>query len=239
MKKAIIVLQSRTNSKRLPGKALKELQGIPLVAHCIRRLKNVHPMAKLVLATSSMAQDDEIARVAATEGVDCFRGSEDDVLDRIYKAACQYEAGFIVRATGDNPLVDGTEARRVLEEALSGRWDYVCGFKEADGLVPPIGVAVEAFTFEALESAWANGKRHEHREHINDYFFDNCGQFRIKYLPCLPYNHCPGLSLTVDTIDDFNFIEDIARGIKKPLEGCATREIIEWWGSNKMARGKR
>lgn len=233
MKKVIVVLQARKNSLRLPGKVLKPLQGIPVLSHCMRRLKNIDSAAPLVVATSILPQNDGIAQVANDEGAFCYRGSEEDVLDRIYRAASRFKADFIVRATGDNPLVDSEEAKRVLEEILSGQWDYVCGFKEVAGLVPPVGVAVEAFSLEALEYVWRNGKKPEYREHINDYIFDNNKQFRTKYLSCLPCNHCPDLRLTVDTINDFRFIERIGREIKTPLQNCATREIIDWWRSRK------
>ena len=126
----------------------------------------------------------------------------------------------------------------VLEEILSGQWDYVCGFKEVNGLALPVGVGVEAFSFELLESAWRNGKKPEHREHINDYIFDDDKQFRIRYLSCLPCNHCPDLKLTVDTIDDFRFIEYIGRESVTPLQNCTTEEVIEWWMNKKVSKGK-
>lgn len=238
MKKAMIVLQARRDSRRLPGKVLRPLQGLPVLAHCIRRLKSIHPAATLVVATSVLPANDEIARLAETEGALSFRGSEEDVLDRIYRAACRFEAECIVRATADNPLVDPEEAGRVLKEMTSGPWDYVCGFKEVDGFAPPVGVAVEAFRFEPLECAWRDAKRPDHREHINDYFFENHEQFRIKYLPCLPRNHCPDLRLTVDTIDDLKFIERMGMDMTTPLQDCTTVQIIEWWRLRKGCEGK-
>ena len=229
MKTAIIVLQARKDSRRFPGKALEHLQGLPLLAHCIRRLKRVHSDLPVVVATSMLPQNDDIRRLAEYEGALCYRGSEDDVLDRLYRAACQFQASYIVRATGDNPLVDPEEAKRVFEEIMSGDLDYVCGFKEVDGLAPPVGAAVEAFGFESLEYAWLNGKEPGHREHVNEYYFDNHARFRTRYLPCLPYNHCPDLRLTVDTVDDLRFLERIGMELVTPLESCATKEIIECW----------
>lgn len=229
MKKAVIVLQARIDSKRLPGKVLKPLQGLPLLAHCIRRLKRVHPAAKLIVATSVLSVNDEVVRLAEAERVSWFRGSENDVLDRFYRAACHNDADYVIRATGDNPFVDPDEASRILDQVMSDDWDYVCGFKEADGLVPPTGVAVEAFTFKALEQAWHYARGLAYREHIDDYFFDESSRFKIRYLPCLPYNHCPNLRLTVDTIDDLTFAERIGAGVSAPLTDCTTAEIIRWW----------
>ena len=99
-----------------------------------------------------------------------------------------------------------------------------------------MGVGVEAFTFKALKDAWQNAKNHEYREHINDYFLAHRQRFAIDCLACLPFNHCPNLHLTVDTLADFNFVELIASRMSKPLTDCSTREIIDWWKSNRLDR---
>ena len=127
----IIILQARTSSKRLPGKVLKELQGIPMLSHSIRRLKRVE-RARLVVATSTMNKDDAIEELALNEGVSCFRGDEADVLDRFYRAAKEYSCNIVIRATGDNPLVDPVEAERVLDAIEYGNYHYVTGFCEVN-----------------------------------------------------------------------------------------------------------
>ena len=229
MEKTIIILQARTASRRLPGKVLKSLQGIPILSHSIERLKNVQQNVDLIVATSDLPQDDPVEDLARKDGVYCFRGSESDVLDRFYKASVQFGANFIVRATGDNPLVDPIEAKRVLQEINSGKWDYVCGFSSVNGTSLPFGVGVEAFNFRTLEFIWQHGKKSQYREHINDYIFDNRVIFKIKNLPCLSHNNCQDLRLTVDTPEDFRFLQRIALGIKKSLTECTTTAIIEWW----------
>ena len=158
MKNTIIILQARADSQRFPDKVLRTLQDIPMLSHCIRRLKNIHPLAKLIVATSVLPANDRIEQLAKEEGVPCFRGSEDDVLDRFYQTAVKFKANFIVRATGDNPLVDPEEAKRVIREVLTGQWDYVCGFEEVEGLVLPKGVGVEIFSFNTLQTIWQHAK---------------------------------------------------------------------------------
>ncbi|MFC1675846.1 cytidylyltransferase domain-containing protein [Planctomycetota bacterium] len=233
--KIAIILQARMGSQRLPEKILKELQGIPLLCYGIRRLKKIGREIPLIVATSTLPQDDRVEDLANSERVLCFRGSEDDVLERFYGAAIKFEVELIIRATGDNPLVDTEEAERVGEEINSGRWDYVSGFEQVNGQSLPIGAGVEAFTFSTLELIRQKGLKQEYREHINDYVFDNPGQFRVKKLPCLSRNNCPDLRLTVDTIEDFEFIERIGREINIPLVDCTTKDIIDWWASSRNA----
>lgn len=228
--KALIILQARIASKRLPGKVVKKLQGIPMLAHSIRRLGMVDN-AVLVVATSDLSRDDLVAELANSETVACFRGSEADVLDRFYGAASEYSGRVIIRATGDNPLVDPVEAGRVLDAINTGGYHYVSGFHEVDGWKLPDGVGVEAFTRETLENAWREGTKQKHREHINNYIFDNKEKYRCYDLKCLPQNSYPQLRLTVDTLEDFSFIERVGEELG-PLTGLSTSEIIEWWKSN-------
>ena len=223
----IIILQARTSSKRLPGKVLKELQGIPMLSHSIRRLKRVE-RARLVVATSTMHKDDAIEELALNEGASCFRGDEADVLDRFYRTAKEYSCNIVIRATGDNPLVDPVEAERVLDAIEYGNYHYVTGFCEVNEKKLPEGVGVEAFSFGALEHAWYNGTEPEHREHINSYFFDNPGAFSCFNLECLAENSCPQLNLTVDTLEEFQFVEEIGDDLGNLMD-LSTFEIIKWW----------
>ena len=202
------------------------LDGIPLLSHCIGRLIEVAPV---VVATSDKKQDDVIENLTKRYSIRCFRGSESDVLDRFYRAAAYYNAEYIIRATADNPFVDAEEAKRVSECLMDSSADYVTGIEVIQGYGLPVGVGVEGFSFGALERSWKEGRTPHHREHINEYILENPETFNIKRIRCLPSNNCPGLRLTVDTQEDFFFAEEIIQGIAKPPDEIKTREIIEWW----------
>jgi spore coat polysaccharide biosynthesis protein SpsF len=224
--KTLIILQARTGSSRLPNKVMRPLHGIPLLTHCIARLREVAPV---LVATSNEKRDDPVKALAAQEQIRCFRGSEEDVLDRYYKAAQELQADYIIRATGDNPLVDIEEACRVRDLIIAGEVDYVTGAEVIDGQGLPIGVGVEAFSYEALERSWNEGHAEHHREHVNEYILGNPDAFTIQGLKCLKKNSCPGLRLTVDTEEDFLFVERITASIGKPPKKISTWEIIKWW----------
>ena len=87
---------------------------------------------------------------------------------------------------------------------------------------------MEAFSFGALEHAWYNGTEPEHREHINSYFFDNPGTFSCFNLECLAENSCPQLSLTVDTLEEFQFVKEIGDDLGNLMD-LSTFDIIKWW----------
>ena len=105
-------------SKRLPGKVLADISGKPMLGHVITQVKGASTIKRLVVATSDHTLDDPIMKYCASIGVECFRGSELDVLDRYYQAAKLYNADPIVRITGDCPLVDPSVIDTVVKSFL-------------------------------------------------------------------------------------------------------------------------
>ncbi|MFC1579352.1 cytidylyltransferase domain-containing protein [Thermodesulfobacteriota bacterium] len=227
-----IFIQARTGSSRLPEKVIRDLGGIPLLSHCIRRLTKVAPV---LVATSDKKEDNAIEALAVQENVRCFRGSEPDVLDRFYRAAIFFNAKYIIRATGDNPFVDAEEAKRIAECLMGSSADYVTGFEVVQGDGLPVGVGVEGFSFDALKRSWNEGHAPHHREHVNEYILENPESFSIKRLKCQAANSCSNLRLTVDTQDDFAFAQEIIQNMNKPPTEIRTEEIIEWWQKKNLS----
>ena len=100
------IIQARMSSTRLPGKVVAPIVGRPMLALQIERVRRARKLDRIVVATSSSADDDKIATLCAEIGTECYRGSLENVLDRYYDAACFIGAGSIVRLTADCPLTD-------------------------------------------------------------------------------------------------------------------------------------
>jgi spore coat polysaccharide biosynthesis protein SpsF len=197
-----IILQARTGSSRLPGKVLRLLAGKPMIQWIIERLQLCRKSDVLILATSTLAQDLPLAELCDRLGVNVFRGSETDVLDRYYQCAKKFGLAHIVRATGDNPFVDPEECDRLIEFYFADKLDYATISTEPeDGY--PIGVGVEVFSFPALERSWEEGTAPHHREHVNEYILENPGLFRQATMEAPAAKRGASLSLTVDTIEEF------------------------------------
>ena len=209
---------------------MRLLGGVPLLSHCINRLQRV---GTVIVATSDLTTDDPVEELARLENAYCFRGAEEDVLDRYYNAAKIFNIEYIVRATGDNPFVDPKEACRVVNCIVSNRADYVTGAEVIDGVGLPVGVGIDAFTFNALERSWFEGHAENHREHVNEYILECPDSFNIVRLKCLQENSCPDLRLTVDTDNDFSFVEETLKRIRKPAFEISTQEIIGLWQKRK------
>jgi len=146
------IIQARMTSTRFPGKVLAEVAGHPVLWHVVHRARQVGFLDAVIVATTREASDDPLADFCEKEGIPCFRGSEDDVLDRYFQVAKEIGARVIVRITADCPLIDPGGIDRVIEVFLEGCYDYVC-----NTLPPtfPDGLDIEVFTFEGVGACLA------------------------------------------------------------------------------------
>jgi len=203
-----IFLQARMGSSRLPGKTLKLLDNVPLVKHVIDRLFLIEN-TQVVLLTSVLQRDDILEEWCQQNDLLCFRGSEENVLERYYEAAKFYKADNILRATGDNPLVEPYFGNDLLLSHIKNDADYSSNKSEVGSNLPD-GLGIEIFSFNALEVSMQKSTMPHHFEHVNEYILENREEFKI-YKDC----NAGGLidksqiRLTVDTIEDFERVEKI------------------------------
>jgi len=198
---AIIVLQARLASRRLPGKALALIDGRPILARCLDRLQ-ASGAASVVLATTTNREDDTLAAVAIGQGVPVVRGPDADALRRFLMVAERFGAAYIIRATADNPAVDIDAPRRVLQTLVGTDVDYVT----ESGL--PYGAAVEAVTVDALHRAEAMAVDASDREHVTSLVRRN-RLFQAIEVAAPRAVHRPDLRLTVDTLHDLAYMRRV------------------------------
>jgi spore coat polysaccharide biosynthesis protein SpsF len=197
---AAIVLQVRLGSRRLPGKALASIAGRSVFAHCVERL--TASGLPVVVATTTLAEDDRLEDEARRLGVTVVRGPHDDVLGRFVMAATNLGVEEIVRATADNPAVDIDAPRRTLEIRRCTSADHVV----EDGL--PYGATVEAMTTAALIRQALLATDPADREHVTA-FMQRDGRFRAVRAAAPAAVRRPGLRLTVDTAADLDFVRNV------------------------------
>lgn len=103
--KAIAIIQARCSSTRLPGKVLKPLAGKPMIWHIAKRAESCEHVDQVVVATSTESSDDPLAVFCEQAGLECFRGSLSNVLSRYLAVLDKYPHAYVVRVTGDCPLI--------------------------------------------------------------------------------------------------------------------------------------
>jgi spore coat polysaccharide biosynthesis protein SpsF len=123
--KTAITITARLKSKRLPKKVIKKIEGKPMIEHQIERLKCAKLPDEIILCTSTNPQDDILVEVAEKTNIACFRGSEEDVLERLLEAAKKYYIDFIVSTTADNPLTDPQYIDKTIEKFNESNADYI------------------------------------------------------------------------------------------------------------------
>jgi spore coat polysaccharide biosynthesis protein SpsF len=216
----VAIIQSRMSSTRFPGKVMMEIAGRPMLFRVVERVRRAARVNIVTVATSIQPVDDPIARFCEKEGIFCFRGSEEDVLDRCYRTARNFQADVVVRLTSDCPLHDPAIIDLTLETLMGGDADFVSGGMKT---TYPDGLDAAAFWMHVLERTWREAILKSEREHVTTYIHNHPEIFRVKTL-----RHAEDLSYLRWTVDDpkdleyvrsiYAYIGDIPFGMREVLD---------------------
>jgi spore coat polysaccharide biosynthesis protein SpsF len=240
--KTVAIVQARMGSTRLPGKVLQDLAGEPMLARVVNRTYRAKTLQEVVIATTTNTVDDVIVKLCEARGWSWFRGSEEDVLDRYYRAAKKYQADFIVRITSDCPLIDPEVIDQVVQEFLERQPEVDYASNTWPRRTFPRGLDTEVMRMDVLERAWREDRNPAWREHVTPYIYRNPDRFRIHNVVS-PVDYS-AMRWTVDTQEDLAFVRQIYdyfghdrfswREVLKVLE-----EHPEWLEINRGVRQKR
>ncbi|MEB3102226.1 cytidylyltransferase domain-containing protein [Ferviditalea candida] len=196
-KKIITVIQARFNSARLPGKALLDLCGKPVLERVVDQVRQASHSGEIWVATSDQSTDDPIARTCDRLHVHVHRGSLSDVLGRFCGAVHQSQADLIVRVTADNPLTEPRFIDAGVLQMMADRYDYIY-FENI-----PYGSGVEIITKEALFASDRMALDAQDREHVTSFMKRNPGRFHIgRFSPPTRLSR-PDIRVTLDTVEDY------------------------------------
>lgn len=213
-------------STRLPGKVLKTVLNKPLLAYLVERLKRAKTADGIVVATTVNATDESIVDLCSDLDVPCFRGAEDDVLERYVLAGREVGAKRVVRVTSDCPLLDPlvvdavTGFAKAHEEFL-----FVTNSPEDDSLrTYPRGMDVEVVPFLALEEAHREAKDPFEREHVMPFFKRRPDRYPARLID---YPGGPvSARLTVDTPEDFELVRRILEALVPANKNFTFEDVL-------------
>lgn len=208
-----IIIQARTGSTRLHNKILLPFYGEQrIIDILISNIKQACPDKTIVLATTNRPQDDVLAEVARQAGILCYRGDEDNVLDRFIRAAQAFGIDRFIRVCSDNPFLRPDNFRVFFKEHDACPADYIAyGF--ADGrptIKSHLGLFAELTTTDALRRAAAATQEKLYIEHVTIYLYTHPEEFKVRLLP-LP-DGLEGrfdLRFTLDTMEDFTLLQEL------------------------------
>lgn len=225
--KVVAIIQARMGASRLPGKVLLDIAGKPMLAWVTTRVRLAKKIDEIVVATTTDAADDAIVGYCQSSGIEVFRGSAFDVLDRYYQAARHFKADLIVRLTADCPLLDPGLIDAVVAELQTKGLDFA-----TNRLPPPwkrtfpMGLDVEVCRFSALERAWKEASDSFEREHVMPYLYDVEGRFKISVL------HADGeygsQRWTVDTPEDLTVVRRVYEHFKNK-KAFGWKDVLDYF----------
>ncbi len=230
------IIQARMGSTRLPSKTMMKIKNKPLLDYVYNQVSYSKKISKIVIATTTLSEDDAIIDYAKSKNISIFRGNSENVLDRFFQCAKKFCFTNIVRITADNPLIDPSIIDSCIEEFQKKDYDYVSNTISKKNNVWqydlngfPHGMAIEAFSLTSLEKAWKNAKLKSEKEHVTPYIIKNQDFFHLGFIK--NKEDFSNMRLTVDHKEDFELIKYLIEHI--PLNKFfKMSEIIEYLKNN-------
>jgi spore coat polysaccharide biosynthesis protein SpsF len=217
-------IEARMTSSRLPGKVLLKASGKPMLEHLVNRLRVVPSLNGIVIATTMNKTDDVLEEFSKKIGIGCYRGSENDVMNRVIGAADSVGADVVVEITGDCPIIDQQIVEQTIRMFNANQADYV---SNAQIRSYPIGMDTQVLRLETLKrSASMTSDALEH-EHVTLHIRNHPEIFSQLHLVAPPETHWPELGLTLDEPNDYELLKKIIEHFEpiKPLFSC--RDVIQ------------
>ena len=226
--KIVAIVQARMGASRLPNKMMLHLNGYPIIEWIYRRVSRSKSIDALVFAISDLREDDVLSEYLESIGANVFRGSEQDVLSRVYEAAKEFQASHFVRICADNPVVCPEAIDDLIDFYFNNECDYAYNHIPKGNKYPD-GLGAEMISFELLANINEKADKESQREHALNYIWDNQEKFSIKTFDPKNNNIAkPDLKLDIDTSEDY------LRFIKQPIDpDMPTEEIVELFGGVK------
>ena len=198
------IIQARCGSTRFPNKVFALIDGKPLLWHVVNRLKYATKIDDIIVATTVSEKDDKIEEWCKENNIHCFRGSEENVLNRYYSASEAFPSDYVVRITADDPFKEPKVIDAVITKLMEEGYDHV-----TNNLPPsfPEGLDCEAFKKEALDRSEKEAETAFEREHVTQYIYHHPEIFKIGNVS--NSENLSYLRWTIDKDVDFEMIKAV------------------------------
>jgi len=203
------LITARLSSVRLPRKLMRELDGTVVVGKVIERAIAAFGKEDVILCTSPLSTDDDLARVSERYGISVFRGHPEDILLRLCGALREFRGMGMVGQTGENPIFELEHCLRIRDRIASGK-DLV----RYVGL--PIGCSPYGISRAALETLIAT--KEEEDTGFWGYLLNKPEIFAVEMIEAAQGMRMPEMRLTTDHPEDL----ELMHAIFKRLPGMPT-----------------
>jgi spore coat polysaccharide biosynthesis protein SpsF len=240
--KIVATIEARMTSTRLPGKVLLKIGDETILSMLVKRIKSITIIDEIVLATTTNKSDDILEQFAISIGIKCYRGSENDVLNRVINAADSVNADLVVEITGDCPIIDPNLVEQTIRMFLVNNADYVSNSITRSY---PDGMDTQVFKLSTLKQVEKMTNDPLDHEHVTLFIYNNPDLFKIINLIAPPDLFWPNLGLTLDEQSDYELIKKIVESLTpiNPFFNC--QDVIsllkanpEWVEINQSVKRK-
>ncbi len=204
-----VIIEARMGSKRLPKKVMFKVGKKTMIQIMIKRLKLSKNIKEIIVATTRNKKDDVLAKHVKNISK-VYRGSENNVLQRVIKAAERFKVHNIVKICGDSPLIDFKIMDYMISKFKLQNVDYLSNNLKNTF---PDGMDIEIVKTSALIKSYEFSKSKKNKEHVT-YYIKKSPHFIKRNIKASKKNFNPKLKLTLDVFDDFLRIEKIIKSFK-------------------------
>jgi spore coat polysaccharide biosynthesis protein SpsF (cytidylyltransferase family) len=227
MSKAIFITV-RSGSSRLPKKALLKINDAATIEHLINHVRKSQKADKIVVCTTVSKNDDEICALAEKSGVNFFRGSIKDKLDRCLKAALHYNIEYFVNVDGDDIFCEPELIDLAFDQYEADNHDFIKS-NEKD-------LVCGAFTFGIKTEALKEICRIKDTDDTEAAWllFSEISSIKTSMLDNIPEIYCrPEIRATLDYSEDLEFFKAIIDHFHdRNKKQFSLRDIISFIDSN-------
>jgi spore coat polysaccharide biosynthesis protein SpsF len=214
----------RLSSERLPGKALIDMCGRPMIYHLLDRVchtDHIQDPKDVVVCTTQDPGDDPLAEAVEYYGCSIFRGARDDIIKRFSDAIATFDFDAVIQADGDDPLssfeyMDATMAHLIADPEI----DIVT----VQGL--PLGTATKSFSRRAMTKV-IEAYRTEQNDTGFIYFFTKSGICQhVELSRQNPSHRSDKARLTLDYPLDLELFLQIFKALYRPNAVFGLAEVV-------------
>jgi len=231
-----IIIQARTGASRLPNKMILPFYGqLSVLEILLQRLHKFVNDIDIIVATTVNRNDDIIESVVKNYNLNCFRGSDSDVIGRFIKAAKVNGLTKVIRICADNPFLDMESLNLLINQFRESSCDYLA-FSTSKGkptIKTHYGFWAEAVTVDALKRIVLCTNERFYHEHVTNYIYENEDKFQAQYIQIpVEVETNTSIRLTLDTIEDFKIQQEIFKTLMTIHSNFSIKDVMTVLDSN-------
>ncbi|MDJ0795538.1 MAG: glycosyltransferase family protein [Calothrix sp. MO_167.B12] len=227
MSHVVATIEARMGSSRLPGKVLKEAVGKPMLLLMVERVRRARYIDEVVIATTTNEKDEAIVLFCQENNISYFRGSEENVLERVVEAGRKYKAEVSVLLTGDCPLIDPY----VIDQhicAFFSAYPHVDWVANSEVRSYPIGLDLMVLPWMTLAETVNFATIEPFREHVGWYVRRHPERYRRLDIIAPPGLSNPFFRITLDYQEDYERIKAIFEELYPQNPQFTTVDILKY-----------